>query len=275
MLKTNKNLKLILFLALNTGFPAIFGMNNDKITESNNNLKITTKETMLHQDVCLYVFSKNEKPKNKESEIARIEYKLDDPSTIYIPHIGIHNLQHHGKGLGKKLLIHTVHHAKERNQSIKTICGNPEIQPLSLMSQNDLERWCKKLGCKEDKKASLFTFKLKNLKQSFIASNNVLSSFSVNESSLIDSSHTLELKDGNTVIAKSRYNLVATQEVCSVIIQEFSINPDSLYKKNELECLLKKEILKNISTKKWLKNRRFEVVWQKSKLNDTLIQSKL
>lgn len=97
-MKTNKNLKLLLLLSLSAGYHTAFGMNNDQITDKNNldlnNLKVISEETILQQDVCLYIL-----PKKQKREIARIEYTLDDPYTLYLNHIGIHYPLHCGKDL--------------------------------------------------------------------------------------------------------------------------------------------------------------------------------
>jgi len=253
-MKTNKNLKLILLLALGAGFSAAFGMNNNQVTEVNT-FNVTTKEAIIKQNVN-FEFYDNQ---NDKTAIANLWYYLLDESTICLSYLKIYNRSNRGNSLGKEIMNYFINDVKKRNPAIKIIRGRAITLDERYMSQENLEKWYTAFGgvktgpCLDG--GSYFELKVSN----FNTEQNLGSCLQLDgeESSEIKSYNTIKITNNQAdTVAQMGYVLDFNKDKKSlrydIKIKNMIIELNHKDKTGLLAKLLKQEILKNIVTKKWL-----------------------
>jgi len=214
-------------------------------------IKETIEETITKQNVDFYFYD------NYHKEIANLEYRLEDESTIYLSYIKIYDRNNRGNSLGKQLFTYFVNHVKERNPAIKTIRWQALALDEGYMSQEKLEAWYTARGGVRTGRCSAggSYFKLRISKFEPEQDLSSVLALKIKENVSIKGTTEIELKTTRDhQIAKLGFLLSIHEGKYSLKIDNLAINPTYSSNKTEIQRKLRRMIIKHIRAKEWLED---------------------
>lgn len=256
-------LSLIFILPITT-----FAM-TEKTILNGSALTITSQETITRQSVNCSLYQKHysDKKYSLPSKLAHISYELENPTTISLNHFKIEERKNRNQGLGKVIFTFFMHHVQEKNPEITTVVLQSVTLDSLYLPQDALEQWYSNRGGirigPHPGGGSIFVFKVKTFKPEGDVTS-LLASCKVHEFATIESVHayTLITEDNRsiaTLACKLFINLVHADDenktTYQVIINKTMVDEAYMYKKEDIEKILKHEMFKTIAAKKWLKIR--------------------